>query len=352
MVHGYLQSASLGGVGSSGEDSADVLGGSGDLDESLVSPGGTPGVLDEEVVNTVLGSVSDGEDTVVEVGSASGGDDSTGVHLEGELVGLDGNGDGSEVEGGLELGDGSGGHVLESSDLTDTLGLVVSAGSLGGLVGVVTLGLERVGLGVLESEVHESTVATVVTVGLGAVNELLLGERGELAGGNELSTLDGTGGGEGPAGSAHSLVLDGGDTSLGDPVDGGLDVGLVEELGGGVGLLELSSVSEHLLHLSRGNIGELVESDGVGSVLGVVLLDGGKLLLELGGSELELSLSSVRLSVLGNVSDELVVLSGEESGVVEEKLGGLGGSEQPCPALRKSLLLRQVLASARVVSAE
>ena len=39
----------------------------GDLEVSLVSPGGTPGVLDEVVsLSGAVGSVSDGEDTVVE----------------------------------------------------------------------------------------------------------------------------------------------------------------------------------------------------------------------------------------------------------------------------------------------
>ena len=61
-----------------------------DLDVSLSTPGWSPRVLHEEVLLAVLGSVADGEDTVVESGAASVGDDTTGVSLEDELVGLDG----------------------------------------------------------------------------------------------------------------------------------------------------------------------------------------------------------------------------------------------------------------------
>jgi hypothetical protein len=39
---------------------------------------------------TLLGSVADSEDTVVELLTASGGDDTTSIALEGELVSLDG----------------------------------------------------------------------------------------------------------------------------------------------------------------------------------------------------------------------------------------------------------------------
>ena len=64
----------------------------GDLDVSLVTPGCTPRVLDKVVGLSVLSSVSDSEDTVIKGGSALRGvEDATGVALEGNLVGLDGN---------------------------------------------------------------------------------------------------------------------------------------------------------------------------------------------------------------------------------------------------------------------
>ena len=64
---------SLSWVGSSQEDTADVF--LSNLDISIVSPRGRPGVLDEEIVNTVLSTITDSEDTVVKIGSAILGED-------------------------------------------------------------------------------------------------------------------------------------------------------------------------------------------------------------------------------------------------------------------------------------
>jgi hypothetical protein len=64
---------SLSWVGSSQEDTADVV--LSNLDISIVSPRGRPGVLDEEIVNTVLSTITDSEDTVVKIGSAILGED-------------------------------------------------------------------------------------------------------------------------------------------------------------------------------------------------------------------------------------------------------------------------------------
>jgi len=56
----------------------------------------------------------------------------------------------------------------------------------------------------------------------------LLREGVKLSGLDEVSTLNGTSGGESPAGSALSLVLDWGDSTLGSPVLGISEVGGVE----------------------------------------------------------------------------------------------------------------------------
>jgi hypothetical protein len=44
----------------------------GKLDVAIVSPGGVPGVLDQVVGLSVLGSITNGEDTVIKAGSAFG----------------------------------------------------------------------------------------------------------------------------------------------------------------------------------------------------------------------------------------------------------------------------------------
>jgi hypothetical protein len=53
----------------------------------------------------------------------------------------------------------------------------------------------------------------------GALNELLFREAIKLTSRNLMSAFKGTGGGERPARSALSLVLDGSDSSFSDPVD-------------------------------------------------------------------------------------------------------------------------------------
>jgi hypothetical protein len=82
----------------------------------------------------------------------------------------------------------------------------------------------------------------LVAVGTSTVHELLLGEREELASGNLVGTLGGTGGGEGPTRATLALVLDGGHGTLGHPVDIGGKVGLVKDRSV-VGLLEVSAVA-------------------------------------------------------------------------------------------------------------
>jgi hypothetical protein len=52
---------------------------------------------------------------------------------------------------------------------------------------------------VLEGIIHETTIATLVALSGGAVNELLLRKRDELSSLDLVGTLKGSSGGEGPA---------------------------------------------------------------------------------------------------------------------------------------------------------
>ena len=181
-------------------DTADV--GSTDLDVTTGTPGWAPRVLDEEVVVSIFGSVSDSEDTVVELGSAFGRGDDTGlVGLEDSLVSLNGNGNWSLGESSLKVStSGVLDDIGETSDFTNSLGGVEFAlvpEMVGSSVRIFRFEHEWRFLDVFESVVHETTVATLVN--FVAVDELLLGEGLEFAGGKEFSTLDGTGGGESPA---------------------------------------------------------------------------------------------------------------------------------------------------------
>jgi hypothetical protein len=65
----------------------------GDLDVTFVTPSSTPGVSDDVVVKVGGGivSITDGGNGVIEVGSASGGVENTGlILLEDSLVSLNG----------------------------------------------------------------------------------------------------------------------------------------------------------------------------------------------------------------------------------------------------------------------
>ena len=288
-----------------------------DLDVSVVTPGCTPGVLDKVVGSSVLDSVSDGEDTVVEGGSAgSASEDTGGVHLEGGLVGLDGDGDWLLGEGGLELVWGVLGDVSVGADGDLTLGKKVGlAGSSGAITGGVWVDgfLDHgVALGVLEGLVHKTTVATkVLQDAVVALNELLLREGKEFSRGDEVSTLEGTGGGEGPAGSALSLVLHWSDGTGGDPVDGVGGWGVV--LNGAALSGEVLEASE-AVELAGVPGGELVVGEGVGvGWVGVDSLDLGVNLGEDLLSGVEFLNGGPGKVVGGDVSDELEV-DGREHG--------------------------------------
>ena len=295
----------------------------GDLDVTLVTPRGRPGVSDDVVLLTVLGTIADSGDGVVEVGTALlGVEDTTGVHLEDGLVGLDGDGDWLLGDGGLQSGDGSGWDVLVGSNTNLTLGGIELAGTgltVSGGVWVGGLELLEVGLEVGEGVGLPSTIASIG--GLVAGDDLLLGEGEELAGLEEVSTLNSAGGGEGPAGTALSLVLNWVDGTLLSPVDLNI-VGLWEGLVVSWELTGLTSVTEESLVLEVGPGGHEVVSDGEVGLLSVDLVDLGILLGEKTESEVVLLFGSEVETVSGDVLNEgLLDLHGDwlfaELGVTE-----------------------------------
>lgn len=212
-----------------------------------------------------------------------------------DSVGVDGDGDNSLGDGGLELVVVRSWNIGVSRNLGDWSSSSL-ASSLDGGVRVGGLGLDSVVSDVLEGVVHPTTVATMVSVGSGAVNQLLLGEGGERVTSDLVGCFSGHDGGESPAGTALSLVLDGDDGALLNPVHGGflgwLEVGLLS------GLLNESVTGVLGEELFLGEIGELIKSHGV--ALGGHLL-GGKseeVLVEDCESVGSLRRRSVALSVL------------------------------------------------------
>ena len=169
-----------------------------DLDVSSLTPGSTPGVSDEVVVLARLGSVSNSGHGVIEVCSAGSGVENTGgISLEDEGIGLNGDGGWSGSDGSLKLGNGVGLNVLVglNGNLSGEGGVL--ACSIHGGVGVVLLEVFGLLLSILEGGILPSSIASIG--GGVAVNELLLREGEEVSGGDEVSSLDGSSGGESPA---------------------------------------------------------------------------------------------------------------------------------------------------------
>ena len=245
-----------------------------------------------------------------------GRDDSLLVEVKHVGAGVDRDSHWSFHESGLQLSLTFGLDLLVLLNRADSLGLLVLALLVFGLVWVVGLSLERMRLDPLHRLWLATTIAAFV-VSVGAVNELLLGERLQLAVLDEVGSLNGASGGESPAGATVTLVFDFGDGALLHPVDFFGDGSIQERdwlfvlLSGG--LLEASSLGSFLL----GHISELVDGEGVSMLpLGFVMsLDDGQVLLEQGESEVELSSGLVHLVVLASKRHEFIlILSGHGRG--------------------------------------
>jgi hypothetical protein len=188
------------------------------LHVSLVSPGGAPRVSHDPVADTVLGSESDHTNGVIEGGSTSGGvEDSRSVGLESRTVSLDKDGDGLSGDSSLNSVNVLGSGHLVALGLDAGSSVIVSARSVSSGVRVRVLSHGVSSLVVIESDVLPSSTASMVLGG--AIDELLLSEREERSGLDEVSSFHGHVGGEGPARSTRSLVLNSVDSSLLSPVD-------------------------------------------------------------------------------------------------------------------------------------
>lgn len=200
-------------------DSADTF--SADLGYSHVAgltPGSSPGVSHDPVALVAVASVADNTDGVIERGTTSGVVEDTGsVSGEDASVGLDEDRDGLLGDSGLHGADAVGrDHSVGGSPYTSSSS-VVSARAILGRVGVRVLSHEVVLGSVVEGLLLPSTIASVV--GGVAINKLLLGEGQESAGLDEVASFKGSSGGERPARTALSLILDTVDGTLRSPVD-------------------------------------------------------------------------------------------------------------------------------------
>lgn len=190
----------------------------GDSHVAAFTPGRSPRVSHDPVALVAIASVSDDTDGVIESGTTSRVVEDTGmVSGEDASVGFDEDRDGLLGNGSLHGADVVGTDHVVGGGLDTGSSTVVSARTV--LGGVLVRGLSHeVVLGsVVEGSSLPSTGASVV--GFVAINELLLGERQKSSGLDEVASFKGGSGGERPARSALSLVLDRVDGSLGSPVE-------------------------------------------------------------------------------------------------------------------------------------
>jgi len=159
-------------------DTTVVVSVSGHPDVTVHTPRGSPRVLDDPVVLSVLRSITDDEDTMIEIGGRAARlvVDSRLVELERVEGGIDGNTDGADGGcGGLEIGFAARLNVVERGDRSShVVGVVAALKWALGLIGIAVLAVDTVVLDhVLESGVHLASIATIITSVSGTVEEVL-----------------------------------------------------------------------------------------------------------------------------------------------------------------------------------
>ena len=283
----------------------------GNLDVTLITPRRTPGVSDENVLLAILNTITDSSNTVVEVDTAGiRVEDTGGVVLEDIGVGLNGDRDGVLSNSSQQTLTVLSSNILVTLDGGLGLALIILALAVLSSVGVVLLGADAtVGNDVLESVVHQTTVATV-GVGI-AIDELLLRKVVEGTGLDGNDTFNGSDGRESPAGTAGSLILDGVDSSLLSPINSLGNVGslVLSNFVGSQVLLHHATAGSGSLELVVGHISEGGETEGVGVTLLVLLIDEVEVLRE-DGKSVSVLLLRVLLVELGDVGAELSLVVG------------------------------------------
>jgi len=213
---------------------------------------------------------------------------------------INGNGDRGNSNGGLEGRFASRRNIVVAAEVSTNvvsveLALVRSSGG----VRVRSLSINTVVLdNVLEGLVHETSLASLVSLSSGAINEVLLGEAYKGSSLQEMSTFGGTSGRERPARSALSLVLNLSDGTLGSPVKFNTSItNVMNNRWVGVGPGDVHTASP-ALELLEGLIGELVKSNGESSSFGVPSVNEVIVVSENGESLLGFEEGLVELTVL------------------------------------------------------
>ena len=173
------------------------------FDVAFHPPAFAPAVLHDPKILSVVASVADSQDSVVQLSLGAGWlvVDSTAVQLKAVVGGVDGNRD--WTDSGNSLGEGVlilMSHICVALFCRTNVSGVEAAFFVPSHVGVAALGVNSVVFDdVLEGIVHESSVASLVALCSGAVHEVLLTQGDQVPRGIEVLSLQGAGGTEGPA---------------------------------------------------------------------------------------------------------------------------------------------------------
>jgi len=146
--------------------------------------------------------------------------DSAGVQLEGGVGSINGNRGGSSIDCVQESSFRSRCNISKALDGGSNVGSAESAGVWSSCsVWVGRFGINSIILNdVLECVIHQTTITSLISFRNGAIDKVLLGQGDELTSCDFVDSFNASSGGEGPARSTLSLILNGSDGSFSSPV--------------------------------------------------------------------------------------------------------------------------------------
>jgi hypothetical protein len=157
-------------------DTADVVIVKSDVDIALVTPGSSPGVSDHHIVYTILGTIADCSDCMIQgLAAISGVDDSTSVLLEYDISSFNSDTNWLNVKLRLELRDTSWCNCSIVGKLDQSIGFNGSVAlTILGLIWIEFFECNFVISGIVEGWSIITSIATIGTIHFATINKLLL----------------------------------------------------------------------------------------------------------------------------------------------------------------------------------
>jgi len=257
------------------QDAAGVA--TGHHDVASLTPAASPRVAD----NPGRTSVANSGDGMVEVSGAGSSEDTARIGLEGTARGDNGNSHRSAIQSRDQAGIGGGDAT--SSTSSGSLGAASVATTITASVGVAASTADTaIARSPVEGVRRQTTTAAVVSSRAGAVNQVLLAQHRQVALADLSGALQSSDGSEGPAGTALALVANRVNSASLTPVlvVGGISNNAIIQRNQGSSVLSAELANVGVDELLVGQISEFVHAEGVGVVLGIVLLDELNVVLE------------------------------------------------------------------------